>query len=122
MVSPDGYIYSHEDGNSADGGALEWSLTIALPQLDDGGAFVMIKGIEPDFEDQIGQISVSFNVKKYPQSTAYAKGPFVLGVGALRKHFTLSGRSGDLTFTGNSAPSYGRFGKPVLLVVPLGGE
>lgn len=122
MVSPDGYAYSHEEGNSADGGVLEWSLTIALPQFDDGGRFVLIKGMEPDFKDQVGAISVSFVMRKYAQSEGYEKGPYTVAQGALRKDFMMSGRSGDVTFSGSSAPCYARFGKPVLLVEPMGQE
>jgi hypothetical protein len=122
MASPTGYVYSHEDGNTADGGALAWSLTIALPTIDQGGQFVMIKGIEPDFQEQTGPVSVAFSLKKYPQSTAYQKGPYMLTAGAVRKHFTCTGRSAVMEFSGDSAPNYVRFGKPVLLVEPMGGE
>lgn len=122
MASPDGYIYSHEDGNSADGGAISWSATIALPQIDEGGRFVMLKGIEPDFDRQQGAVSLSFSLRKYPQGSSNEKGPFTLTPMTVRKHFTMSGRSGEITFTGNSAPSYVRFGKPILLAEPMGAE
>lgn len=122
FVAPTGQIYSHEDGQTADGGVLSWSFTISLPYLDEGGLFALIKGIEPDVKDQVGAVSIRFEMKKYPQSAGRTYGPYTLAAGAERKHFMLSGRSGDVTFSGSSSPAFARFGKPVLLVEPSGQE
>lgn len=122
FVSPDGYAYSHEDGQSANGEALSWSFTISLPYLEDGGRRVMVKGIEPDIKDQVGAVSVSFEMKQYAQSTGRTYGPYILPAGGARKHFLFSGRSGTATFSGASAPSFARFGKPILLGETMGQE
>lgn len=122
FVSTDGYVYSHEDGRDANGGALEWSFSVALPYLDEGGRFVVIKGIEPDIKDQIGAVSATLTLRKYPQSTARTKGPYTLAPNAERKHFLASGRLGVVKFSGNSAPTFARFGKPVLLAEPTAQE
>jgi hypothetical protein len=116
FVSPDGYVYSHENGQTANGGVLPWSLTISLPYIDEGGRFVLIKGLEPDIKDQVGSVSLSVALRKYPQDAKiYTKGPYVLTPGARKKDFLMSGRVADLTFSGNSAPTFARFGKPVLI-------
>lgn len=122
MVSADSYIYSHEDGSDANGGALAWSVTFQLAYLDEGGRFVLVKGIEPDFKSQIGAVSLSLALRKYPQSNARSKGPYTLAPSAGRKHFLASGRVAELTFSGNSAPSFAGFGKPVLLAEPTAQE
>lgn len=122
MVASDGYIYSHEDGHDANGGAISWSFTIALPTLDEGGRFVQISGIEPDIKDQAGAVALSLALRKYPQGAARIKGPYTLGPNTERRHFLASGRIAEVTFAGNSAPSFARFGRPVLLATPTGAE
>lgn len=115
FVSYDGYVYSHESGQDANGSALSWSLTISLPYLDEGGRFVLLKGLEPDIKDQVGAVSVSFELRKYAQSDSVSKGPYALSPSASKKDFLMSGRVADMTFSGNSAPTFARFGKPVLI-------
>lgn len=122
FVSDDSYIYSHEDGADANGGAIAWSITIQLAYLDEGGRFVVIKGIEPDFKSQVGGVSLSLALRKYPQSPARSKGPYALGPSKTFKPFLASGRVAELTFSGNSAPTFAGFGKPVLIAEPTSQE
>jgi hypothetical protein len=122
FIGADGFSYSHEDGFDANGSALNWSFTISLPSLDEGGRFIQLSALEPDILDQMGAVTFSLALRKYPASTARTKGPFTIGVGAERKHFLASGRVAEITFSGNSAPSYARFGKPVLIGVATGAE
>ncbi len=122
FVSPDGGVFSHEDGRTADGAPLSWSFTIALPAFEEGGRFALIKGIEPDIKDQAGAVSVAFTLRKYPQAAAREHGPFTMAPGTARKHFLIQGRSGEIRFSGASSPAFARFGKPVLLVEATGEE
>lgn len=116
FVSPDGYAYSHEDGQSANGSALNWSMTISLPYLDEGGRFVLLNGIEPDIKDQVGAVNLSLAMRKYPNDpTIRTKGPFTLAPGKAKRDFQAQGRIADITFSGNSAPTFGRHGKHVLI-------
>lgn len=122
FVSPEGYVYAHENGNSANGDALAWSLTISLLYLDEGGRFVLLKGLEPDIKDQLGAVSLAFDLRKYPQSDPVSKGPYTLAPNTPRKHFLISGRIADVTFSGSTAPTFARFGKPILLGEATGQE
>lgn len=122
MVTPDGVIYSHEDGQTANGGALEGFYSIELPYLEEGGRFVLVKGLEPDFKDQAGAVSFSFKMRKYPSDEGRQKGPYVVGPGQARKHFLVSGRSAEMTVSWNSSPAFHRLGKPVLLAEVTGQE
>lgn len=122
FVSPDGYAYAHESGQSANGAVLSWSFTISLPYLDEAGRFVLIKGLEPDIKDQVGPVNVTFDLGKYPNSTRVTKGPYSIAPDAVRKHFMMSGRVADITFSGSTAPTYARFGKPVLFGEVTGQE
>lgn len=58
-------IYQHEKGNDADGVSMAWSLT--SPFNDAGVSTVNITSIIPD-SLQTGDITVTVNVKQYPQS------------------------------------------------------
>lgn len=122
MVSPDGVTFSHEDGRTANGGALDGFYRIELPYLEEGGRSVMIKGMEPDFKDQAGALSFSFLMRKYPSDEGRAKGPYAIAPGMPRKHFLASGRSADMTISWNSSPAFHRMGKPVLLAEVTGQE
>jgi hypothetical protein len=121
FVTSDGYAYWHEEGHTANGGALEWSLTTADQYVNEAGNFMMLRGIWPDFEDQKGGVSLTLTMRKYPQaSTTYTKGPYSLSVGASKKDFMASCRVISAEFSGASSPAFVRFGKPVLDAVVTG--
>lgn len=121
FVTPDGTAYWHEEGQTANGGALTWSLTTADQYVDEAREFTVLRGIWPDFEDQQGAVSLTLTLRNYPQATTtYTKGPYTLSVDASRKDFMASGRVIAATFEGSSAPAFVRFGKPMLDVVSAG--
>lgn len=116
FVSPDGWVYAHENGQDANGAPLEWSFTITLPYIDEAGRSVVLQGIEPDIKNQVGAVSLSFALRSYPNDeTVRSKGPFVLAPGQRKRDFQFQGRLADMTFSGNSAPTFAQFGKQVLL-------
>lgn len=123
FVSDDSYVYSHEDGKSADGGALSWTLTAADQYINEAGDFLMVRGIWPDFEDQSGPVSLTLDLKKYPQADSFStKGPYSLYAGRSKCDFMASGRVAAMTFSGSSSPAFARFGKPIFDVVKTGSE
>lgn len=123
FVTPTGTAYWHETGNTADGGALEWSLTSADQYIEEGGRYVTLHGMEPDFEDQKGAVSLTLLMRAYPQDdTVYEKGPFALPAGKRKSYFQCSGRVFTVKFSGNSSPAFARFGKPVFDVKTSGEE
>lgn len=123
FISPDGYGYWHENGQTANGGVLEWSLRSAAQYIEEGGRFVLVRGLWPDFKSQQGAVSATFYLRKYPQdTTVYEKGPYTLAVNTSKKDFLYSGRVVEVEFSGASSPSFARLGKPVFDVVPSGTE
>lgn len=112
-VTPDGSAFWHEEGQTANGGALDWSLTSADQYFNNAADFMLIKGFWPDFEDQRGGVDLTLYLRKYPQApTIYTKGPYSLAVGQSKKDFMVSGRVAALTFSGSSSPAFARIGKP----------
>jgi hypothetical protein len=120
MVSPEGALFYHEYGSTANGGNLEWHLKTADQYIEEGGRQMMVRGIWPDFEDQQGAISLTVYPRQHPQSAATAKGPFTIADGQSKKDFRASGGVFALKFSGSSNPSFMRLGKPVFDAVPAG--
>lgn len=119
-VDPDGTVYYHEIGQTANGGPLEWHIKSADQYLGDGSQCMMVRSVWPDFENQRGSVSLTVNVRQYPQSTAVEKGPYSLTRTASKKDFRASGRVVSVEFAGASAPSFARLGSPVFDVIPTG--
>lgn len=120
MVSPDGEVFYHEIGFSANGGNLQWRLKTAAQYLEEGGRHLLIRDISPDFEDQLGAISLTVATREYPQGAETQFGPSSLAQHLSRVDLFASGSVVSLAFAGASNPSYMRFGKPIFDVVPRG--
>ncbi|MEE8208534.1 MAG: hypothetical protein V3T88_06245 [Nitrosomonadaceae bacterium] len=76
LIDIDGVIYDHESGDDDDAASLAFSLT--GPFFNSGTDTIEIGGIIPDSIQSTGNITVSVNVKRYPQSTSSTKGPFTI--------------------------------------------
>lgn len=119
-ASPDGALYWHERGRSADGAPLAWFYETADQALGDADQVMAIQGMKPDFRRQIGPVMLTVFTKMEPQGVETASGPHVLDVGTLKSDFRASGRLARARFEGNSSPAGGRLGTPVFLVAPRG--
>lgn len=121
-VDAAGNVYWHEKGHSADGGALQGFIESNAFLVDEGGASMLLGGIWPDFDGQIGAASFTLYLRDKAASPERTKGPWVLGVGVSKRSFRCSGRIARLRFDFNSAPSYMRAGRPCIDVAPIGGR
>lgn len=120
MVDTSSYAYWHETGQSANGGAIEWSVTTSDQYLGEADSRVLIRGIWPDFEDQVGPVNLLVRMRAYPQADKREYGPWALPANGSKKDFLIDGRIADVTFYGQSAPAYARCGKPSFDVVMTG--
>lgn len=121
-VTYGGMVYYHEYGNDADGDALAWSITSSDVYIGTAESWAECRGIWPDFEAQQGDVSLTVDLKPYPQATARTKGPYTLAANANKKDFLMQGRTAAFTFSGSASPTFMRIGKPVLDVVATGGQ
>lgn len=110
-----GNIYQHESGNTL----RAWSIQSADFYIDNSQRRAMIRSMVPDFEDQTGDISLTLFVRNYPQSSATTKGPYTLTTSTTKKDFRASGKVVSVKFSG-LATTYGRLGKPMFDIVPMG--
>ena len=80
--------------------------------ISDASQFLMLKGIWPDFEGQVGPVNLTVITRKYPQATEVEHGPYVLTPGRPKKDFRATGRVARIKLSASSSPSFVRVGKP----------
>lgn len=119
-VDVDGVVYYHEKGLSANGEALDGSITFGDQYLDESRYVLQIQGIKPDFEDQRCDVDLVLSLKFYPQAEAVTKGPHTLMAGAGKKDFFATGAIASGTFSYSSTTAFVRFGKPLFDAVVSG--
>lgn len=115
-----GAIYWHERGTSADGAVLTSSLRSGGQYMDPASRMMMLRGLWPDFKDQVGAINLTIYTRDYPQDEETTWGPFTLAANTNKSDFLVTGRIFDFEFNSASSPSSWRMGKPVFDAVPLG--
>lgn len=111
-VTYGGAIYWHEKGASADGAALSWFAESADIYLDENYT-VLARGLWPDIANQTGAVNLSFTTRQFPQGDAVSYGPYAMAPSQDRVDFKASGRLYRVKFSGDSAPSHARIGKPI---------
>jgi hypothetical protein len=115
-----GAIYWHERGTSADGAALTASLRSGGQYMDPAQNMMLLRGLWPDFKDQIGPINLTIYTRDYPQDDETTWGPYVIAADANKVDFRATGRIFDFEFSSNSSPASWRMGKPVFDAVVTG--
>lgn len=117
MVQEYGYRASMGSGDLA----RDWFIQSADFYLNESSKRMMIRGIIPDFEDQVGEVTLTLYMRDRPQSSAVAKGPYALETGTTKKDFRASGKIAAVKFSGGEASgSFARFGKQLFDAVPMG--
>ena len=77
---PDGYLYEHETGTSADGAAMNSYIEGSPREISaDGETLYMVDQVIPDVTmTSSTSLSLFMNTRKFPNSTETVKGPFVI--------------------------------------------
>jgi hypothetical protein len=119
-VTPDGHVYWHERGNSADGLPISWFIETADQHIGDNRRQMMIRDMEPDFQDQVGPLSVTLFTRDYPQAVAETYGPYMFLPGDEFLDFRAEGRLARIRFSGSSSPCFARMGRPSFDLVGTG--
>lgn len=112
-VSSTGYVYFHEKGNTANGGALSWSLETGSINIGDGSTLWRVKSFIPDFAGFVGGATMTAFGYKYPQSTPTTTGPYAFTSMSEKIDILSSppiGRETAFLFEGNSSPAFMRTG------------
>lgn len=111
-VSKGGSAYYHEKGQSADGGVLSWFWESGGQFLGNAEQRFTISRFYPDFEGQVGPVTLTVFLRDYPQGTDRIKGPFSISPGQKMKSFMGDGRIARIRVAGSSVPAFCRQGRP----------
>lgn len=121
MVGQDRYVYEHETGTDADGGALEAYIRLGSMKMGDGTRDFDVTRYIHDVERQVGDVEVVIRTKNRPNSQDYLdEYSFTLLPTGEEEDMMLSGRHVDIEFTTNVVGGDIRFGVQTLIVVPAG--
>jgi hypothetical protein len=115
----EGAVYLHEKGRSADGGGFGWFIESADSVLDPDRT-MLVRGVWPDFKDQIGPVTVALSGRLYPQDTGATTRSVTLAPGEAKGDVLVSGRLFRTRFSGQSAPTGCRIGAPIFDAAPAG--
>lgn len=118
-VTPQGNVYWHERGQSADGGPLVWSIETADQYISEEVTALLL-GVWPDVKNQVGPINITAISRLKPQGDENVKGPFAMAAGQDKVDFRCSGRLFRLRFEGASLPAFARLGQIAVNVAPAG--
>lgn len=119
-VDSGGNIYSHESGQSANGGAIEGFIETSDQYLGEAENLLLVRGMWPDFEDQAGPVTLTIYGRLYPQDERRTYGPYTLSRALTKKDFMAQMRLAAFRIEFASAPAYWRLGKPSFDVVSTG--
>lgn len=114
-----GAAYWHERGHSADGAPFAWRIKTADQYVSEDTT-MLVRGIWPDLADQLGAVNVTLHSRFKPQSDVSSRGPYPLAPGEDKADFKAKGRLFGVEFSGESAPTFARLGRPVFDVVAGG--
>lgn len=118
-VDPSGILYWHEKGQTANGGAIDWFIETADNYLDPA-LTMQVRGIWPDFKDQVGAIDVSIATRFYPQDTEVTTSGQIMTPMVNKSDVRATGRLAKLRFAGSASPTFVRLGNPTIDVTPAG--
>lgn len=115
----DGAVFLHEKGRSADGQPFDWHVESAEIYLDPERVS-LVRGLWPDFRSQAGPVRVDVTARLHPQDETPITAGAQMGVGDPRTDLLLSGRLFRVKFSGSSAPTGARIGRPTFDTAPAG--
>lgn len=113
-------IYLQESGRTANGDALPWFLETSYFDLGDGDQRMNIMRFVPDFEGQLGTITMSMKFKQFANSPVVPAGPYQISTQTQKVDFRHTGRLMAMKISGQAAPAYMRTGAVRLDIAPSG--
>lgn len=108
--STSGMVYDHEVGQDANGRPLNWFLTSSDFDIEDGENLVLIKGLVPDIEQQVGAITYELTPRLFPRATALPTITLEAQTSTQVLRTRCKGRQASLTMRSVEAPAFFRQG------------
>ena len=105
------YIYQHEKGKDADGSILDSNIKTAPVDIGEGDSIADLFGWIPDFEDQVGDLHLTVDLKDKPNSTVETIGPYAIKTTTEKIDMRNSARSLAFKIRSNELGGHYRMGK-----------
>jgi hypothetical protein len=109
-VDPNGCVFWHELNRTANGGAINWRAESGYIRLGDGDRSFTIKGSFPDFQDQEGPVMLTLTAYERPQGAATDTAMVTLTADQAQADFFVTGRYIKIKYSGETGPTFARFG------------
>jgi hypothetical protein len=120
--STTGYAYHHEVGQEADGGALSWWVQSGFIDIEDGDTLFIIRRITPDFDDQVGDVTITLTGRPFTGGTETSYGPYTATTTTEKLDMRVTARQIAVKFASTAAPSFARLGALAFDVVQSGSK
>ena len=121
VAATSSYIYKHEFGTDDESSALSCSLKsgdIDLPQ--DGDDIMFIDKIVPDFDDQVGSVTMNLKFRLYPNASQVTEATEALATTTEFASIRARGRQMSMELSSNATSSHWRLGDVRLNIQPDG--
>lgn len=122
-AADDGHVYLHEDGHDDNGAAINAHVTLAPAGLEKGKRLIDIEGIEPDFHEQAGNVTLTVNTWDRIRSeddTPFDTDEQTVSPTDALVDLRVSGRYAGMTVRSNTLGGHFRFGAPTIYVKETG--
>jgi hypothetical protein len=116
--TPEGQIYWHERGHSADGAPLTWFIETADQFLSEDTA-LLARALWPDAQAQVGPVTLTVTTRFKPRGAEAAR-TYVFSSEDEKIDLRAAGRLFRLKFSGAASPSSFRLGRAVIDMTPIG--
>ncbi len=111
LAASSSVIFKHESGTDDDGSAMECTLTsgdIDLPP--DGEQMMYISDFIPDFNDQVGDVTVTLKFRDHPNGTQRTEETITSATGTTHQTIRARGRQVSMVVSSNATSSFWRMG------------
>ena len=111
MAGDDGYLYFHEVGDDANGHALRKFIESSDFDMADGDNNMEVDVIVPDFDDLVGNVTVTIKTRDYPNDPDREEASEVINAATRKADVRASGRHASVRFESNEVGGRFRLGK-----------
>jgi hypothetical protein len=114
------FVYAHETGVNADGGAMAAHIESGDVDIADGDQFMSIGRIIPDFKSQSGTVDLTLKTRPYPSGTQKSHGSFDITTSTTKKDTRIRGRQLAVRVESDAVDDDWRYGTLRLDIKPDG--
>ena len=104
------FVYAHEDGVNAAGGAMTAYIESGDIDIADGDNLMSIARFIPDFKNQVGNVDITVKSRAYPATTQTTHGPYAIATTTEKQDTRIRGRQLALRVSSDAVDDKWRYG------------